>query len=103
MKLTDQEQAMLEGKEGRAKQKAMDLLVRYGEALGAERRVATNNVCGRYPTFCIRTRPPPSGRYDRATVPVFVVVAKVPDSKSLTRTPSIASPESWSYTPTIRT
>jgi predicted aconitase len=46
MKLTHQEQAMLDGKEGAAKQKAMDLLVRYGEALGAERLVATNNVCG---------------------------------------------------------
>jgi predicted aconitase len=46
MKLTRAEQAMLEGKEGKAKQKAMDLLVRYGEALGAERFVDTNNVCG---------------------------------------------------------
>jgi predicted aconitase len=46
MKLTPHEQAMLEGKEGKARQKAMDLLVRYGEALGAERLVDTNNVCG---------------------------------------------------------
>lgn len=46
MKLTDQEQAMLDGRQGRAKQKAMDLLVRYGEALGAERLVDTRNVCG---------------------------------------------------------
>lgn len=46
MKLTPQEQDMLEGKEGKAKQKAMDLLVRYGEALGAERFVDTKNVCG---------------------------------------------------------
>ncbi len=45
MKLTDDEQAMLDGREGPAKQKAMDLLVRYGEALGAERLVDTNNVC----------------------------------------------------------
>jgi predicted aconitase len=37
---------MLDGSEGRAVQKAMDLLVRYGEALGAERLVDTNNVCG---------------------------------------------------------
>lgn len=36
---------MLDGKEGPARQKAMDLLVRYGEALGAERLVDTNNVC----------------------------------------------------------
>jgi predicted aconitase len=46
MKLTDDEKAMLDGKEGAAKQKAMELLVRYGEALGAERLVNTNNVCG---------------------------------------------------------
>ncbi len=45
MKLTGDERAMLDGKEGPAKQKAMDLLVRYGEALGAERLVDTNNVC----------------------------------------------------------
>lgn len=46
MKLTDGEQAMLDGREGKAKQKAMDLLVRYGEALGAERFVDTTNVAG---------------------------------------------------------
>lgn len=46
MKLNDQEQAMLDGKEGAAVQRAMDLLVRYGEALGAERLVDTRNVCG---------------------------------------------------------
>ena len=46
MKLADDEQAMLDGRQGKAKQKAMDLLVRYGEALGAERFVDTNNVCG---------------------------------------------------------
>ncbi len=46
MKLTAGEQAMLDGKDGKAKQKAMDLLLRYGEALGAERFVDTNNVCG---------------------------------------------------------
>jgi hypothetical protein len=46
MKLTDNEQAMLDGHDGKAKQKAMDLLVRYGEALGAERFVDTTNVAG---------------------------------------------------------
>jgi predicted aconitase len=45
MKLTDDERAMLDGKQGPARQKAMDLLVRYGEALGAEDFVDTNNVC----------------------------------------------------------
>jgi predicted aconitase len=46
MKLTDRERAMLDGAEGAAIQKAMDLLVRYGEALDAERLVDTRNVCG---------------------------------------------------------
>jgi hypothetical protein len=35
--LTAQEQAMLAGAQGPAVRKAMDLLRRYGEALGAER------------------------------------------------------------------
>ena len=46
MILTDGEQAMLDGREGKARQKAMELLVRYAEALGAERFVDTNNVAG---------------------------------------------------------
>jgi predicted aconitase len=46
MQLTDAEKATLDGREGRAKAKAMELLVRYGEALGAERLVETNNVAG---------------------------------------------------------
>jgi predicted aconitase len=46
MKLTDAERAMLDGDQGKAKQKAMDLLVRYGEALGAEGFVDTTNVAG---------------------------------------------------------
>ncbi len=46
MKLTANEQAMLDGREGKAKQKAMELLVRYAEALGAERFVETSNIAG---------------------------------------------------------
>jgi hypothetical protein len=46
MYLTDSEKAFLDGKRGKAQQKAMELLVRYAEALGAERFVDTNNVCG---------------------------------------------------------
>jgi predicted aconitase len=46
MQLTDRERAMLDGGEGRARQKAMELLVRYAEALGAERFVDTANVAG---------------------------------------------------------
>ncbi len=48
MKLTDYEKAMFDGVHGRAKARAMDLLVRYGEALGAERLVETNNVAGAF-------------------------------------------------------
>jgi predicted aconitase len=44
MKLTPDEQNMLNGKEGPVKQKAMELLVKYGEALGADSFVDTDNV-----------------------------------------------------------
>ncbi len=44
--LTDSEQAMLDGDSGAATQKAMELLIRYADALGAERFVETNNVAG---------------------------------------------------------
>jgi len=46
MHLTDPEQRMLDGRDGQARQKAMELLVRYAEALGAERFVDTRNVAG---------------------------------------------------------
>jgi predicted aconitase len=46
MQLTDSERAMLDGREGKARQKAMELLVRYAEALGADRFVDTKNVAG---------------------------------------------------------
>jgi predicted aconitase len=48
MRLTDHEKAMLDGAHGAAKARAMDLLVRYGEALGAERLIETNNVAGAF-------------------------------------------------------
>ena len=48
MKLTGDELDMLWGKQGLARQKAMELLVLYGEALGAEQFADTNNV-----TLCI--------------------------------------------------
>ncbi|HWW63965.1 MAG TPA: aconitase X catalytic domain-containing protein [Sphingomonadaceae bacterium] len=44
--LTQEEQAMLAGEQGAAVAKAMELLVRYADALGAERFVETNNVAG---------------------------------------------------------
>ena len=40
MRLTDDERAMLDGLQGTGKQAAMELLVRYAEALGAERFAA---------------------------------------------------------------
>jgi predicted aconitase len=46
MVLTDDERAMLDGASGVAKQKAMELLIRYAEALGAERFVDTKNITG---------------------------------------------------------
>ena len=46
MQLTDDEKAMLDGARGKATQKAMELLVRYATALGAERFVDTKNVAG---------------------------------------------------------
>lgn len=52
MKLTDDEKAMLDGKDGKTVQRAIDFLIRYGEALGAERLVDTNNVGG----YLIATR-----------------------------------------------
>jgi predicted aconitase len=44
--LTGEERAMLDGQSGAAVAKAMDLLVRYADALGAERFVETNNIAG---------------------------------------------------------
>ena len=44
MRLAPDEERMLEGKEGLAKQKAMELLLEFAEGLGAERFVDTNNV-----------------------------------------------------------
>ena len=46
MRLTDEEKGMLDGAEGPAVAAAMDLLVRYGEALGAERLCDVRNVAG---------------------------------------------------------
>ena len=48
MRLNADEQAMYDGRDGAAVHRAMDLLVRYGEALGAERLVDTNNVTGTF-------------------------------------------------------
>lgn len=46
MKLKQDEIDMLEGKQGLAVQRAMELLVKYGDALGAEEFCNTANVCG---------------------------------------------------------
>jgi predicted aconitase len=44
VQLTRDEHEMLDGKHGRARQRAMEILVQYADALGAERFVNTNNV-----------------------------------------------------------
>ena len=44
MYLTDSEKAILDGTQGPDKQAAMDLLVRYGEALDADRLLDVSNV-----------------------------------------------------------
>ena len=46
MILTDTERAMADGAQGPAVARAMDLLLRYGRALGAERLVECGNVAG---------------------------------------------------------
>lgn len=61
MILTDEEKALLDGSEGLARQKAMELLVRYGEALGAERLVDTNNVCVSVTAGAYSTAKPATG------------------------------------------
>lgn len=44
MKLTDREKRLLNGEKGIVPQKAMELLVKYGEALGAEEMVSVQHV-----------------------------------------------------------
>ncbi|WP_119695969.1 aconitase X [Microbacterium halotolerans] len=46
MKLTDEEKVMRDGGEGEATAAAMDLLIRYGDALGAEHLCRVRNVAG---------------------------------------------------------
>ena len=46
MELADDEKAMADGAEGPAVAAAMDLLIRYGEALGADRLCRIRNVAG---------------------------------------------------------
>ncbi len=44
VQLARDEEEMLDGKEGRARQRAMEILVQYADALGAERFIDTDNV-----------------------------------------------------------
>lgn len=46
MLLTDDDKAMRDGRDGSATAAAMDLLIRYGEGLGAERLCSVRNVAG---------------------------------------------------------
>jgi hypothetical protein len=57
VKLTDQEKAILDGKEGAARQAALDLLVRYGIAMDADRMLDVTSVAcsivNYYPQYLI--------------------------------------------------
>ena len=44
MKLTEEQQAILDGKEGETLAKVMETLVRYGELFGADRMVPVNTI-----------------------------------------------------------
>jgi predicted aconitase len=46
VQLSPADERMLAGNEGRAVQAALELLVRYGDLMGAERLIDTDNVCG---------------------------------------------------------
>ena len=84
MKLTDDEKAMLDGRRGKAHQKAMELLVRYGEALDAERFVDTNNVAGVPGTsnmFLEKYYTQPGDRYDVIYSPVSYTHLTLPTKR----------------------
>lgn len=65
MRLTDEEKSMLDGDHGAAKARAMDLLKRYGEALGAEKLVATANVAGAFNASTPSVAPIAAGGFDK--------------------------------------
>lgn len=87
MRLTDEERAILDGVQGAAKARAMDLLVRYGEALGAERLVETRNVAG---AFNASTCPAISRR-----LPKGVRVFATDSAKQAHYLPAIAKVQGW--------
>jgi len=63
LRLGRDEQEMLDGKQGPARAKAMELLVRYAEGLGAESFVDTNNVtliAGTLPDIAVLRKAVPS-------------------------------------------
>jgi len=64
MHLTDAERAMLDGALTPAHRKAMELLVKYGQALGAERLVETNSVAGTWSVANPLVRPFAGGGMD---------------------------------------
>jgi len=75
LKLKPDEQEMLEGRQGRARQVAMSLLARYAEGLGAESFVDTNNVtliAGTLPDIDILRSVVPSLDVDAIASKVFL-------------------------------
>ena len=83
MRLTDPEKAMLDGRDGKARQKAMELLVRYAEALGAD-------ALRRHPQrgWGARLRQP---RSCSSTTRAKTWTASTPSSRSSISTPTSSS------------
>jgi predicted aconitase len=71
MKLADNEKRILNGDEGIARQKALELLIKYGEALGAERLVDTKNVC-----VSMKANPYPMKKWGTSTADVDAVFSQ---------------------------
>ena len=103
MKLTDYEKAMFDGVHGRAKARAMDLLVRYGEALGAERLVETNNVAGAFNASTPSVRELVKKGFDAVYSELNLDSAEVVEvPKMVGATPASSSPASTTRTGACR-
>ena len=64
MRLTDEEKAMRDGRDGPAVAKAMDLLIRYGEALGAQALVEMVALARRGYDLAVTPDGPRGPRYE---------------------------------------
>ena len=98
MYLTKDEKEMLEGEHGPARQKAMELLIKYGEALGAERFIDVTNVhiaLGAHPFVRQFSKPDGDAVYSEFYLDSRESVA-IPEVKTFTTTHCAAmDPENW--------